>query len=725
MKIIVLFFLLFTYSLQSQTTFLRNTPTSQLDFFNSNLDKLTDKNGGSIFENNSLPEVGIILNGESTGDNFGYSVATAGDVNGDGFGDVIIGARYYDLSRGRVYIFYGGIFPDNQADVIMTGVEEGDQLGYSVSTAGDINNDGFDDIIVGNFTYVNTFNNSYIYFGGIEMNNIIDVTLIHQAPGANMIGVRVSSAGDVNGDGFDDVLIRILNGFNGGWTHWLDWHDLSGNWNSNFFGYQNAGIYASSAGDLNGDGYDDIILRQTDSMDISIYFGGSNMNTVIDINFALPVGFPVECAGDVNGDGFDDVIIGAHTYQNEKGRAYLLYGGINIDTIPDVILAGENDHDRFGWSVSSAGDLNGDGFDDVIVGANGFDSSKGKVYVYYGGNNMDSIPEFTKVGENSNDNFSNSISTAADMNGDGYDEIIVGANNFNQGNGRSYIINDLVLIAPELVFPENHSINNYTSINFRWEKGSTAVNYVLKISKDSIFNNIIFIDSLHLDTSKIVNGLQRDTKYYWKVEAKSNSGFISYSTVYDFTTIPPVYLNLKLLFEGLYFPAFDKLLRKDSVTVYLRGASSPFAIIDSARSVIDSNYFTGSFTFHNTTTGIYYIVVKHFNSIETWSKTGGENLLANGSIFIYDFTISNIQAYGKNLKLKGSKYCLYTGDVNQDGFITLFDVIPIYNDAANFVYGEYLPTDLTGDSIVDLTDVTICYNNSTNFIGIRNPLSFF
>jgi len=93
----------------------------------------------------------------------------------------------------------------------------------------------------------------------------------------------------------------------------------------------------------------------------------------------------------------------------------------------------------------------------------------------------------------------------------------------------------------------------------------------------------------------------------------------------------------------------------------------------------------------------------------------------DGTIYNYDFTSANSQAYGNNLKLKGSNYCLYSGDVNQDGYISLFDMIPIYNDASAFVSGSYLATDLTGDNIVDLTDLTLCYNNSLSFIRVRQP----
>ena len=93
----------------------------------------------------------------------------------------------------------------------------------------------------------------------------------------------------------------------------------------------------------------------------------------------------------------------------------------------------------------------------------------------------------------------------------------------------------------------------------------------------------------------------------------------------------------------------------------------------------------------------------------------------NGIAYHYDFTTADSQAYGNNLKLKGNEFCLFSGDVNQNGFIDLDDVIRINNEATNFTVGNYLPEDLTGNGIVDLEDVTICYNNSVEFVSVIRP----
>lgn len=202
----------------------------------------------------------------------------------------------------------------------------------------------------------------------------------------------------------------------------------------------------------------------------------------------------------------------------------------------------------------------------------------------------------------------------------------------------------------------------------------------------------------------------------------SNGLFVIKTTISDFNN-PPVNINLKVFSEGLYNPVLDRLTRKDSVTVYLRNATSPFAIKDSAKGVIDSVNFGGLFNFTHTPTGNYYIVVKHFNGIETWSKSGGESLTAGGPLVNYNFYTAASQAYGSNLQLTGSKYAMYSGDINNSNSVDLDDVVYIYNDASAFSTGVRLLSDLNGDNSVDLSDITIGYNNSNNFVSAITPLT--
>ena len=153
---------------------------------------------------------------------------------------------------------------------------------------------------------------------------------------------------------------------------------------------------------------------------------------------------------------------------------------------------------------------------------------------------------------------------------------------------------------------------------------------------------------------------------------------------------------------------------KDTVTMYLRNSSSPYTIIDSTETTIDSLTFTGSFVFRNAASGNYYYVLKHRNSIETWSKAGGE-AYAFGGIMSYDFTTSSAQAYGNNLKLINGKYCTFSGDIDQDGSVDAADLSIADNDSFSGMSG-YVNSDLTGDGYVDVSDVSITENNSFNTV---------
>jgi len=178
-------------------------------------------------------------------------------------------------------------------------------------------------------------------------------------------------------------------------------------------------------------------------------------------------------------------------------------------------------------------------------------------------------------------------------------------------------------------------------------------------------------------------------------------------------------LNMTVAMEGFLNSLTGTMNMRDTVTAYLRTISFPFNIIDSAKSVIDSVSLQGVFKFYNITSGTYYIHVKHRNSIETWSKTGGE-LVTFGGIYDYDFTSAINKAYGNNLVLKGSKYCIYSGDVNQDGVVDGSDLIMADNDAFIFATG-YISTDVNGDNISDASDLSIIENNAFNLIMKITP----
>ncbi|MEP7145766.1 MAG: glycoside hydrolase family 9 protein [bacterium] len=178
-----------------------------------------------------------------------------------------------------------------------------------------------------------------------------------------------------------------------------------------------------------------------------------------------------------------------------------------------------------------------------------------------------------------------------------------------------------------------------------------------------------------------------------------------------------IQFQIKLVIQGFYNYDLNKMNMKDTVRAYLRNNFPPYSIVDSSKAFIDSVSFTGYFSFTNTPSGTYYISVKHRNSIETWSKSGGTPFIS-GTLFNFDFTSDSSQAFGNNLiRVKDSPltYAIYNGDENQSGAIDLNDIINIYNDGVNFISG-YVRSDITGDNFTNLSDLIISFNNSNKFV---------
>jgi len=188
----------------------------------------------------------------------------------------------------------------------------------------------------------------------------------------------------------------------------------------------------------------------------------------------------------------------------------------------------------------------------------------------------------------------------------------------------------------------------------------------------------------------------------------------------DYVTIKysqqELYLNLTALFEGFYSP-IPNTMERDTISVYLRDNNPPYSIIDSDRDIHLSSG-TQWYNFLQAANGVnYYIVVKHRNSIETWSAYANS---FSSNILNYDFTTSSSQAYGDNMKLRESRWTIYSGDINQDGAIDAVDLSLIDNDAYNYAAG-YVPTDLNNNNFVDGADYLIADNNSYKFISVIRP----
>ncbi|HUX78908.1 MAG TPA: hypothetical protein VMW10_04065 [Alphaproteobacteria bacterium] len=481
---------------------------------------------------------GFTIQGATQSDYSGWSVSYAGDMNGDGLNDVIVGAGVRDNnSAGVSYVIYGQkggyqepinlAYLNPKQGFVIQGAEEYDYSGSSVSYAGDMNADGLNDVIVGAPGVNNSAGVSYVIYGQKgEYQEPINLAYLNPKQGFAIQGVAqgdasggaVNFAGDMNGDGLNDVIVGaigvnnsagasyVIYGRKGGYQEPINLAHLNP---KQGFVIQGAtqrdysSVSINYAGDMNGDGLNDVIVGAyhyngyATGASYVIYGRKGGYQKPINLAHLNPkqgfviqsapsdfTGISVSYAGDMNGDGLNDVIIGNPFVNNTAGTSYVIYGRkggyqkpINLAHLnpkQGFVIEGAIKGDYSGWSVNFAGDMNADGLNDVIVGAPGVNNSAGASYVIYGRKGKDvgsiSLAHINATqgliiqGATKLDYSGFSVNFAGDMNGDGLNDIMIGAPWANSSAGTSYVIYGNTSFSDFEPFPStvNQKIKNQT-----------------------------------------------------------------------------------------------------------------------------------------------------------------------------------------------------------------------------------------------------------------------
>jgi len=428
----------------------------------------------------SLGGADVKISGESSGDNAGYRVAFGGDINRDGIDDLLVSSPYADSKggsdTGKAYILFGPVTADgslSSADLIMMGVNDSDYAGFGLSHAGDMNGDGYDDLLVGAHEADAGWEDAgtaYLVMGPASGGSLVldaaTTTFLGELEGAHL-GYAVSGDGDVNDDGHDDLLIGAhgsgSSGTKAGTVYVLHGPIISGCIDAADADYflegessvDQTGKSVALTGDTDGDGYDDFLVGAPGDDDAGELAGAAYLvlgpaersGNLADSDAKLLggsaryyAGWSVSAAGDVNADGYADSMVGAPNASAGGGSycgiIYLLHGPISNGSsslsIAEASFVGESRHDYAGYQLSSAGDVDGDGGDDILVGSHMEDeggSNAGCAYLVYGPSSgtLSLADAHVKLTGESADDEVGAVARAGDQNLDGLDDLLIGA----------------------------------------------------------------------------------------------------------------------------------------------------------------------------------------------------------------------------------------------------------------------------------------------------------
>lgn len=438
--------------------------------------------------------------GVGDGVDYGISVASAGDINQDGYPDVIVGAQKFlidGLRTGAAFVFLGG--PAGLSSVYhrrLSTLDAGSYFGGAVSGAGDVNGDGYADVIVGAPNYHEATGNegaAYLYLGSKDGLSAVPAWSKSIPVADAQFGSAVSGAGDVNKDGYADVLVGARTFKDGQTTEgavFLFLGSPSGLAADPVWSFQSdqpaaqLGLAVTGGCDLNLDGYADVVVSapyydqgEADAGMVWVFLGAPSGLSGLPVWSAAGeqadarFGSALSCAGDVDRNGYPDLLVGARGYDGvlpdssvalDAGAAFLFYNtdGILASTAGWQVY-GDQAYAGLGISASLMGDADEDGYPDVAVGAYKYtvdQSEEGAVFVYKGGPSGAAPLPCTMVAGNKSDTyFGYAIAGAGDVNRDGNADLLVGAPNYKKADvrvGRALLYKGVV--AGEAV--EMHSV---------------------------------------------------------------------------------------------------------------------------------------------------------------------------------------------------------------------------------------------------------------------------
>ncbi len=420
-----------------------------------------------------IHEVSQLIYGANAQYGFGSAAKVAGDVNNDGVQDFIVGASGSNLNTGFAYV-YSGI--DGTELYAFTGDSNDDRFGESVSGAGDVNNDGYDDFIIGAPADDNGGNRagSATVYSGIDGSVLYSYDGTFSTFGAGL-GSSVSGLGDVNNDNYDDFLIgafcqanasgacagvaRLYSGIDGSVLYTFNGQSFSGN-------SEQLGDSISGGADINNDNVPDIIVSAHAYYDgvnvpgrVYVYSGKDRtlLHTLTGGDTARGKfgnstnGTGVSGLSDINADNCDDIIVGSQDEDNANGNSYgvvRVYSGCDGSVLLTII--GDNGNNDFGRSVADAGDIDGDEINDIIVGGsnesrNGNFNGTARFYSGADGSEILHNTFFAPsagpfFGTQQASRFGHAISSMGDLNSDGIADFIIGAENENDETGASVVL---------------------------------------------------------------------------------------------------------------------------------------------------------------------------------------------------------------------------------------------------------------------------------------------